>query len=114
MFASVEDILQELSRLKYELLPESEIEIVYKRIDRVSIRVVLSPILFIDIYANVKNGRYDFCLMKDNKRIFGCDNLGGWHRHTLNSPDKHIECKEPSSTEQILKEITVIIHTLRK
>lgn len=29
MFASVEDILQELCRLKYELLPESEIEIVY-------------------------------------------------------------------------------------
>ncbi len=84
MFASVEDILQELSRLKYELLPESEIEIVYKRIDRVSIRVILSPILLIDIYANVKNGRYDFSLIKDDKRIFGYDNLGGWHRHPLN------------------------------
>lgn len=112
MFASVEDILQELSRLKYELLPESEIEIVYKRIDRVSIRVVLSPILFIDIYANVKNGRYDFSLIKDNKRIFGYDNLKGWHLHPLNVPDDHFKCEEPSSLEQIVKEITAVIHTL--
>lgn len=112
MFKHIEDFLQELGNLKNELFPEAVIEVVYKRIDKASIRVELSHALLIDIYVNIKTARYDFSLIKDNKRIFGYDNLGGWHCHPLNNPGEHIRCNEPSTVRQILKEMLTIINGL--
>ncbi|MBI4379361.1 MAG: hypothetical protein HY578_09725 [Nitrospinae bacterium] len=113
MFTDIEDFLKELISLQHELLSGYRIDIVYKRIDKISLRIPIISTLFIDIYANTDTKRYDFSLIKDNKRIFGYDNLGGWHYHPLNKPDNHIKCKKPS-LRHILKEITVAINSLEK
>lgn len=111
MFANIEDFLQELNTLRQELLPASKIEIVYRRVDKVSLRILINKALFIDVYSNTDTERYDFSLIKDRKRIFGYDNLGGWHYHPLGKPDEHIKCRKPT-LKQILKEITVVIQAL--
>ena len=49
--------------------------------------------------------------IKDNKRIFGYDNLGGWHYHPLNKLDEHVKCKEPS-LKFVLKEMSAVIKAL--
>lgn len=110
MFANIDDFLKELNNLKHEFLPEPEIETIYKRTDKISLRVLVSSVYFIDIYVNVETNRYDFSLIKNNKRIFGYDNLGGWHYHPLNKQDDHIVATEPS-LEQIFREIADIIRT---
>ncbi len=106
MFAEFDDFIRELTETIQKLLPELEVEIVYKRIDKVSLRIIKTQSLFIDIYANTETNRYDFSLIKDTERIFGYDNLGGWHYHPMKNPEQHIKCNEPSLMN-ILKEITI-------
>ena len=107
MFSNIENFLQELHNLQTKLLPTAQIKIVYKRINKVSLRIKTTTNLFIDVYVNTETNRYDFSLIKGNKRIFGFDNLGEWHYHPLNNPDTHINCKEPS-LKHILKKISRI------
>lgn len=113
MFTDIEDFSKELNSLQHELLSGYRIDIVYKRIDKVSLRIPIASTLFIDIYVNTDTERYDFSLIRENKRVFGYDNLGGWHYHPLDKPDVHIESKKPS-LRHILKEITTVINSLKK
>jgi len=108
VFSRIEDFLNDLEVLKDELLPDATIEIVYKRIDAVSLRLWITNALFIDVYANTETKRYDFSLIRENKRIFGFDNLGGWHYHPLDKLEDHIKCKEPSLLN-MFKETTKVI-----
>ncbi len=108
MFTDIDDFLHEFQNLKDALLPATEIETVYKRIDKVSLRIIVTSTVFVDIYANTETGRYDFTLVKNNKRIFGYDNLGGWHCHPLNNPEDHVSCNEPP-LRQVLQKIADVI-----
>jgi len=110
MSADIEDFIQEITELSQHLLSASEIEITYKLIDKASLRIIINADTFIDVYANIENGRYDFSLIKDSKRIFGYDNLGNWHCHPLQGPDMHVVCAEPS-VEKVFKEIADIINS---
>ena len=49
---------------------------------------------FVEIYYNFENGKASFAVIKDNCRIFGADNLGFWHIHPFNNPEKHIKSEE--------------------
>lgn len=111
MYENIDDFIEELINLKHEYLPESEIETIYKRIDKASIRIIISTTLFIDIYANIENKRYDFSLIKENKRVFGYDNLERWHYHPLNKQDDHIVIDGPS-LNHIFNEIADVVRSL--
>ncbi|GAX61213.1 integrase [Candidatus Scalindua japonica] len=111
MYANIDDFVEDLNKLKKEYLPNSELETVYKRTDKVSIRITISSSIFIDVYANIENNRYDLSLIKDNQRVFGYDNLESWHYHPLNKQDDHIEIDEPSFNK-IFNELTNLIHIL--
>lgn len=108
MFADIEDFLRELDLLVNELLPDSNTDIIYERVDKASIRITIKPLLFIDVYANTETDRYDFSLIKGNKRIFGYDNLGGWHCHPVNNPERHVECKEPT-LKKVFEDIAKVV-----
>ncbi len=113
IFSSVDQFLQELSLLNDEIFPESRLETVYSRLDKVSLRLVMSAALFVDIYFNAENGRLDFTLIHNNKRVFGYDNLKNWHRHTHENPEKHIECDQPT-LRQIVQETALVVASLKK
>ena len=74
---------------------------------RLKIRVELSDTTFIDIFYNPKNDRTDFALIRDNQRIFGYDNLDGWHRHSIADPRTHTPCDEPVF-DQVFQEMKAI------
>lgn len=113
MFKDIDALIEELNSLKQNLLSESEIETIYKRIDKISLRLIISHDLFVDIYANTENSRYDFSLIKNTTRIFGYVNLGGWHYHPLNKEADHIPCNEPSLHE-ILKETAGLVRRFKE
>ncbi len=46
MYANIDDFMEELKKLKHEYLPQSEIETIYKRIDKVSIRIIITTSIF--------------------------------------------------------------------
>jgi hypothetical protein len=77
-------------------LPGATVERGARTIIAVKLRVDLDENQFIDVFFNARNGRADFALVKGGRRVFGYDNLGGWHRHPPEAPDRHDPCPEPS------------------
>jgi len=57
------------------------------------IRVFLIKDCFADVFYNSDTDRIDFALIRNSKRIYGADNLGGWHYHPFEDPEKHIACE---------------------
>ena len=96
MFVSLQAFLDELERLKAEFFPSARLETIYARLERSSLRLVLNATLFIDIYFNAENGRFDFTLIRSGRRVFGYDNLKNWHYHPVEDPETHVNCTPPS------------------
>lgn len=71
---------------------------------RLEMRIVLSSDLFIDIFYGVSKKRIDFALIKATERIFGIDNLNGWHRHPFGGVKQHEAIEEPT-LEEVFSEI---------
>ncbi|WP_456474236.1 hypothetical protein [Candidatus Pyrohabitans sp.] len=97
--------------LKNSYFPQAKFKIIKERLNFLKIRVIFQEKVFLDIYYNSSNDRIDFVLIKDGKRIFGYDNLGGWHKHPFENPFKHKRCKKPEIMD-IFKEIRDIIAIL--
>ena len=38
----------------------------------------------------------DLAVIENDQRVLGYDNLGGWHRHPPEAPDRHEACAAPS------------------
>lgn len=74
--------------------------------------------MFIDVFYSMRKKRVDFALIREEKRIFGIDNLQGWHRHPLKAPERHVKIREPSMRDifsefaQILKQLNLSGHAL--
>lgn len=62
-------------------------------------RIILVDKSFVDVYYNHENGKTSFALVKNEKRIFGGDNLDFWHVHPFKNPDEHEKCDEISFAE---------------
>lgn len=112
MFASVDEFLQEFRELQSEFLPDARLETVYSRLDKVSLRLVVKAVLFIDVYFNAESSRFDFTLVCDQRRVFGYDNLQSWHFHPVDNPDEHVDCDEPS-LRQIFQDTVEVMASLR-
>ena len=77
---------------KYDFIDDYEINIEDNLI--VKSRIFLIDCSFIEVYYNSENGKTSFALVKNKKRIFGADNLGFWHVHPFDDPEKHIKSDE--------------------
>ena len=82
MFSSVDIFVEELNRLSLQHFPTARLETIYHRSAMASLRLIITPHLFIDIYCNTRTARFDFSLIQDSTRIFGYDNLKSWHCRT--------------------------------
>jgi len=80
------DAVQENIR-KY--FPGSSMQIQVIRSTRVKIRVEIQMAIFLDLFFREETGRVDYTLIQDNERVYGIDNLGGWHEHPSEDPDSH-------------------------
>jgi len=86
------------------IFPHAPFSVVERRIYLLKARIALGETTFVDIFYNPKNDRTDLALIHNNRRIFGYDNLAGWHRHPAEDPTSHIPCDEPS-IDQVLQEM---------
>ena len=86
------------------ILPEAVLSVTTRGRYRLKMRIELSQEVFIDIFYNPQNGRTAFSLVHSGQRIFGYDNLGGWHCHPVEAPDTHLPCDEPQP-QQVFQEM---------
>ena len=112
------DVRLNLSRFEDQIrqeakafFPEALLSVVERGKYRLKIRIELDAQALIDIFYNPRNSRTDFALIHHNQRVFGYDNLGGWHRHSLEAPDTHTACDEPS-VRQVFQEMQVAVSQL--
>jgi len=77
-------------------LPSATVEVVTRTIVAIKLRVDVDDARFIDVFFNQRNRRTDLSVIEGGRRVFGYDNLGGWHRHECAAPDRHEACAEPA------------------
>lgn len=66
-------------------------------------KILLRNELFVEVYFNEENQKTSFVLIKEGKRVFGVDNLGGWHIHPFENPVLHQPCSMYSFKEFLIK-----------
>ncbi len=108
MDESIKVFYKKIKELMIIHLPKAELKDVYKRIDKVSLRILIDKDLFVDIYSNTQTSRIDFTLVNHETRIFGYDNAGGWLYHPLKDPDSHIRC-DKITLEEMFQEVSNIV-----
>jgi len=74
---------------------------------RLKARILLSPGLFIDVFYAARTRRIDFALIQGADRVFGIDNLNGWHRHPFGEAEQHMAIETPT-VEDIFSEIRAV------
>jgi len=104
MNSSVEAFQAKVENLAGQHFPTSKLELQEVNPLRLKMRIILSSNLFIDIFYSVSKERIDFALIKETERIFGIDNLNGWHRHPFGAVEQHQAVKRPT-LEKIFSEI---------
>lgn len=72
---------------------------------QIRIRIFLANRSTLDVYYSSKTGKTAFAQIKDEKRIFGADNTGGWHWHPFEDPAAHIPSPSEITFEVFLKEL---------
>jgi hypothetical protein len=69
--------------------------IVDKTTETVKARLHITAECFVQVYANVRKGLFNYTLVLHHNRLYGRDNDGaGWHRHPHSTPESHDFCPE--------------------
>lgn len=100
----IETFLEELQSVIATYFPDTSIQFILRTSKSLKVNIILKKGIFVAVRYNSRNGRKDFALIEDDKRIFGYDNLKDWHHHPFHDPENHIECEEPS-IEKVFKEV---------
>lgn len=111
MKLSVEDFHKELVFILRKYLPSSDVEVVEMNMLRYKVRIHIAASFFIDVFYAFRTQKVSFAVVQKGDRIFGIDNLHGWHNHPFDKPEDHIQIAEPS-IEAIVGECTKIIKDL--
>lgn len=98
-FLPVHAILDEVRTLASQFLPKGTCEVQEPSFLRPKVRIVLSQDAFIGLFYAPRTMRFDFSLIVAGRRVFGTDNLGGWHCHPAGKPTVHAPIKEPTLGE---------------
>jgi hypothetical protein len=110
---SVEEFHQELVDDLLKYLPGGDLEIIEMSILRLKVRFYIAVSFFVDIFYAVRTQKVSFAVVQKGKRIFGIDNLGGWHSHPFGKSEEHVKIPE-QSIESIVIECSRIIKELDK
>ena len=68
-------------------------------------RVTLIDNSFVDVYYSETKSKTSFAHIRNEKRIFGADNAGGWHWHPVESPDSHVVSEAEITFGEFLKKL---------
>jgi len=79
--------------------PKAALDYTIVRLTHLSLRVTISEETFVDVYFNEETQRTDYALIHKGDRVYGVDNLKGWHYHPFQAIEQHLPCPEPSVRE---------------
>ncbi|MFH1562411.1 MAG: hypothetical protein ABIF11_03190 [Nitrospirota bacterium] len=105
------NFLNQIKNIANEFSPNATIDYKIVRATHLYFRITINEDTLIDIYFNPDTERKDLSLIYKNERIYGFDNLKGWHYHPYKEPGKHISCEEPDVGD-VLKEMKKIVEGL--
>lgn len=108
---TVKEFIEQLKLSLTRVIPPFPLKVVELNPHRFKGRITLASGRNVDIFYGCKKGRIDFALIDKNERIWGIDNLGGWHLHPLWNEKEHIKV-EYTSVEQIVRELKAVIEKL--
>jgi len=83
------------------IFPKIEPRIEIVRHTRVTIRFDLNDVTVVALFFREETERVDYALIVSDQRVFGIDNLDGWHIHPLGNPEAHESCDEMTPLEAI-------------
>jgi len=93
-------------------IPHGQLEIDEMNPVRFKARYHVEASLFIDIFYAIRTGKISFAVIQKGERVFGVDNLGGWHCHPFGKPKDHKPIAKPL-IEEIIGQCTTAIERLR-
>ncbi len=108
---SVKKFIDQLKLAMARFTPHLTLKIIEENPHRLKGRIKLASGRNVDVFYGSKKGRIDFALIDGNQRIWGVDNLGGWHFHPIGNEKEHIKAKY-TTVYQIVRELKVIIEKL--
>ena len=108
----VNAFLLDLKEALAKTFPQARLDILLRTSKSLKLNIFIENTVFISVRYNSRNGRKDFALVSERKRVFGYDNLKEWHFHPKEDPNNHIPCDEPS-TDQILLEMKNVYGELK-
>ncbi|MBI5602419.1 MAG: hypothetical protein HY879_03615 [Deltaproteobacteria bacterium] len=73
-------------------------------------RIEILPMVFIEIYENLRKEKLNLALIFGNTRVFGVDREGGfYHEHPPEDPEQHIPIKKSLDLEDfIIRSIEIL------
>lgn len=71
----------------------------------INLRVPLVNGDFIDVFYNEVSDTTAYALIRNNQRIYGADNTGGWHYHPFDAPEEHVPLAVPLFFSKFLEAV---------
>jgi hypothetical protein len=102
-FVAVFEFRQNVERICSKSDQVMRINILSETRHQVRIRIFLANRSLLDVYYSSKTGKTAFAQIKDERRIFGADNTGGWHWHPVEDPETHLPSLVEISFEDFFK-----------
>lgn len=103
MKLSVEEFYSQLFDALQRHVPSGDLEITEMNMLRFKGRIYIAVSLFIDVFYATRTHKTSFAVVRKGKRIFGIDNLGGWHSHPFGRPERHVQIAEPSIAAAVME-----------
>ncbi len=113
MKLSIEEFHRELSEMLRKYLPAGEMELLEMNLLRFKGRIHIDLSVFIDVFYAARTKKVSFSIIRRRKRLYGIDNLDGWHCHPFGNPENHVPIDEPL-IEGIVAQCTMVITELNK
>ncbi|MBI2122037.1 MAG: hypothetical protein HYT98_02840 [Candidatus Sungbacteria bacterium] len=88
---------EEITSEKERIFSDARLVILEELPFYLKMRIILDEQTFVEVRRNSGSRRESMVLVRDNKRIAGFDNLGGWHIHPCGLADTHRKIIKPST-----------------
>lgn len=90
-----------LHQAAQQVFPKASIRISVTHTTRLKAKIELGEDKYVDVFFREETQRFDYALIVASNRVFGLDNLRGWHCHPFGKTDQHVPCAEPTPKEAL-------------
>lgn len=111
MNKTLEGFLGEVRKAARLVFPEAALDYTIVRLTHLGFRIIINKETFVDVYFNEETQRTDYALIHKGERVYGVDNLKGWHYHPFQAVERHLPCPEPS-VQEVFEKMRGIVEAL--